>query len=174
MLFRFWSLSQALLSTFPSVFLLMQRHSHCLYQLQMEGFLSRGFHLWLYDRIQRRRWHPTPVLLPGKPHGRRSLVGCSPRGHKESDTTERLHFNFSLLCIGEGNGNPLLLPGESQGRGSLVGCCLWGRTESDTVKRLSSSRRVTRFILAVKWAFPTLSRYLFKKKVKHLFSKKND
>jgi len=50
---------------------------------------------------------PTPVLLPGKSHGPRSLVGCSPWGHKESDTTERLHFQFSLLCIGEGNGNPL-------------------------------------------------------------------
>ena len=51
---------------------------------------------------------------------------------KELDTTERLHFHFSLLCIGERNGNPLVfLPGESQGRGSLVGCCLWGRTESD-------------------------------------------
>ena len=56
---------------------------------------------------QRRQWHPTPVLLPGKSHGRRSLVGCSPRGCKESDTTERLHFHFSLACIGEGNGNPL-------------------------------------------------------------------
>ena len=52
-------------------------------------------------------WHLTAVLLPGKPHGRRSLVGCSPRGCKESDTTERLHFHFSLSCIGEGNGNPL-------------------------------------------------------------------
>ena len=50
---------------------------------------------------------PIPVLLPGKSHGRRSLVGCSPRGHKESDTTEWLHFHFSLSCIGEGNGNPL-------------------------------------------------------------------
>ena len=50
---------------------------------------------------------PTPVLLPGKPHGRRSLVGCSPWGHEESDTTERIHFHFSLSCIGEGNGNPL-------------------------------------------------------------------
>ena len=50
---------------------------------------------------------PTPVLLPGKPHGRRSLVGCSPWGPEESDTTERLHFHFSLSCIGEGNGNPL-------------------------------------------------------------------
>ena len=36
----------------------------------------------------RRQWHPTPVLLPGKSHGRRSLVGCSPRSRKESDTTE--------------------------------------------------------------------------------------
>ena len=55
----------------------------------------------------RRRWHPTPVLLPGKSHGWRSLVGCSPWGREESDTTERLHFHFSLSCIGEGNGNPL-------------------------------------------------------------------
>ena len=42
-----------------------------------------------------------------KSHGWRSLVGCSPRGHEESDTTEQLHFHFSLSCIGEGNGNPL-------------------------------------------------------------------
>ena len=56
---------------------------------------------------RRRQWHPTPVLLPGRSHGRRSLVGCSPWGRKESDTTERLHFPFSLSCIGEGNGNPL-------------------------------------------------------------------
>ena len=57
--------------------------------------------------MQRRQWHPTPALLPGKSHGRRSLVGCSPWGHEESDTTERLHFHFSLSCIGEENGNPL-------------------------------------------------------------------
>ena len=50
---------------------------------------------------------PTPVLLPGKSHGQRSLVGCSPWGRKESDTTEWLHFHFSLSYIGEGNGNPL-------------------------------------------------------------------
>ena len=53
------------------------------------------------------KWHPTPVLLPGKSHGWRSLVGCSPWGRQESGTTERLHFDFSLSCIGEGNGNPL-------------------------------------------------------------------
>jgi len=46
--------------------------------------------------IRRRQWHPTPVLLPGKSHGRQSLVGCSPWGHEESDTTERLPFHFSL------------------------------------------------------------------------------
>ena len=42
---------------------------------------------------RRRQWHPTPVLLPGEPHGWRSLVGCSPWGHEELDTTERLHFH---------------------------------------------------------------------------------
>ena len=57
--------------------------------------------------VQRRQWHPTPVLLSGKSHGQRSLVGCSPWARWESDTTERLHFHFSLSCIGEGNGNPL-------------------------------------------------------------------
>ena len=49
----------------------------------------------------------TPVLLPGKFHGWRSLVGYSPWGCEELDTTERLHFNFPLSCIGEGNGNRL-------------------------------------------------------------------
>ena len=56
---------------------------------------------------QRRQWQPPPVLLPGKSHGRRSLVGCSSWGREESDRTERLHFHFSLSCIGQGNGNPI-------------------------------------------------------------------
>ena len=56
---------------------------------------------------QRRQWNPTPVFLPGKSHGQGSLVGCSPWGRWGSGTTERLHFHFSLSCIGEGNGNPL-------------------------------------------------------------------
>ena len=62
---------------------------------------------FLSYKLRRRQWHPTPVLLPGKSHGWRSLVGCSPWGRWGSDTTERLHFHFSLSCIGEGNGNPL-------------------------------------------------------------------
>jgi len=61
---------------------------------------------WWKQLGRRRQWHPTPVLLPGKSHGRRSLEGCSPWGHWGSNTTERLHFHFSLSCIGEGNGNP--------------------------------------------------------------------
>ena len=40
----------------------------------------------------RRKWQPTPVFLPGESHGWRSLAGHSPLGHKESDTTETLHF----------------------------------------------------------------------------------
>jgi len=61
-----------------------------------------------YCHVNRRRqWHPTPVLLPGKFHGQRSLVGCSPWGRWGLDVTKRFHFLFSLSCIGEGNGNPL-------------------------------------------------------------------
>ena len=60
-----------------------------------------------FDAYWRRQWHPTPVLLPAKPHGRRSLVGCSPWDLEESDMTERLPFHFSLSCIGEGYSNPL-------------------------------------------------------------------
>ena len=55
---------------------------------------------------RRRQWHPTPVLLPGKSHGWRGLVGYSPWGRQESDMTEQLHFHFSLSCTWEGNGNP--------------------------------------------------------------------
>ena len=48
--------------------------------------------------LQRRQWHSTPVLLPGKSHGQRSLVGCSPWGREESDTTEQLFtFHFHAL-----------------------------------------------------------------------------
>ena len=70
---------------------------------------QKPWHYWynLYQYFRRRQWHPTPVLFPGKSHGWRSLEGCSPWGCWGSDTTERLHFHFSLLSIGEGNGNTL-------------------------------------------------------------------
>ena len=90
---------------------------------------------------QRRQWHPTPVLLPGKSHGRRSLVGCSPWGHYKSDTAERLHFHFSLSCIGEGNGNPLQYSclENPRDRGAWW-AAVYGVAQSRTqLKRLSSS-----------------------------------
>ena len=58
-----------------------------------------------YPQIMVNKRHPTPVLLPGKSHGWRSLVCCSPWGREESDKSEQLYFHFS--SIGEGNGNPL-------------------------------------------------------------------
>ena len=89
----------------------------------------------------RRQWHPTPVLLPGKSHGWRSLIGCSPWGREESDTTERLHFDFSLSCIGEGNGNPLQCSClENPRDGGAWWAAVYGVAQSWTrLKRLSSS-----------------------------------
>ena len=86
-------------------------------------------------------WHPTPVLLPGISHGQRSPVGCSPWGHEELDTTERLHFHFSLSCIGEGNGNPLQCSClENPRDGGAWWAAVYGVTQSRTrLKRLSSS-----------------------------------
>ena len=113
-------------------------HSWLLYYLMPESPLMRvlsSLHFYMYSTSMkgRRQWHPTPVLLPGKSHGRRSLVGYSPWGRKESDLTERLHFHFSLSCTGEENGNPLQYCClENPRDGSLVGCRLWDRTESDT------------------------------------------
>ena len=82
-----------------------------------------------------------PVLLPGKSHGRRSLVACSPWGHEESDTTERLHFYSSLSCIGKGNGNPLQCSClENPRDGGAWWAAVYGVAQSRTrLKRLSSS-----------------------------------
>ena len=92
------------------------------------------------------QWQPTPVLLPGKSHGRRSLVGCSPWGREESDTTERLHFHFSLSCIGEGNGNPLQCSClENPRDGGACWAAIYGVAQSRTqLKQLSSSSSSSR------------------------------
>ena len=79
------------------------------------------------------------VLLPGKSHGQRSLVGCSPWGREESDTTERLHF--SLSCFGEGNCNPLqcsCLENPREG-GAWWAAVHWVAQSRTRLKRLSSS-----------------------------------
>ena len=58
-----------------------------------------GFEPWFGKIPWRKKWQSTPVLLPGKSHGQRSLVGYSLWGLKESDTTERLHFHFHKCQI---------------------------------------------------------------------------
>ena len=103
---------------------------HGIAELYMPEWLNR-----------RRQWQATPVLLPGKSHGWRSLVGCSPWGRQELDTTERLHFHFSLSCIGEGNGNPLQCSClENPRDGGAWWAAVSGVAQSRTrLKRLSSS-----------------------------------
>ena len=89
----------------------------------------------------RRQWHPTPVLLPWKSHGQRSLEGCSPWGRWGSDTTERLHFHFSLSCTGDNNGNPLQCSClENPRDGGTWWAAVYGVAQSQTrLKRLSST-----------------------------------
>ena len=71
----------------------------------------------------------------------RSLVGCSPWGHEELDSTEQLHFHFSLSCIGEGNGNPPQCSClENPRDGGAWWASVYGVAQSQTwLKRLSSS-----------------------------------
>ena len=91
---------------------------------------------------------PSPVLLPVKSHGQRSLVGCSPWGRKESDTTEQLPFHFSLSCTGEGNGNPLQCSclENPRDRGAWW-AAIYGVTQSQTrLKQLCGSSSSIQFI----------------------------
>ena len=106
----------------------------------------------------RRQWQPTPVLLPGKSHGQRSLVGYSPWGHQESDTTERLHFHLSLSCTGEGNGNPLQCSClENPRDGGAWRAAVYGVAQSRSrLKRLSSSSRKSSPLFFVSASWPTL------------------
>ena len=101
-----------------------------------ESFLVPRLFTW------RRQRHSTPVLLPGKSHGRGSLVGCSPWGREQSDKTEQLHFHFSLSCIGEENGNPLqCFCLENPRDWGAWWAAVYGVAQSQTqLKRLSSSR----------------------------------
>ena len=94
--------------------------------------------------LGRRQWHPTPVLLPGKSHGRRSLEGWSPWSRWGLGTTEWLHFYFSFSCIGEGNGNPLQFSClENPRDGGAWWAAIYGVAQSGTrLKRLSSSSSI--------------------------------
>ena len=122
------------------------------------GFIS----IYIGDWIMRGRkqWHPTPVLLPGKFHGQRSLVGCSPWGCKESDMTERLPFHFSFSCIGKGNGNPLQCSclENPRDRGAWW-ADVYGVAQSRTrLKRLSSSSSSRRYLIEGQVQIPAWQR----------------
>ena len=83
----------------------------------------------------RRQWQPTPVLLPGKSHGQRSLVGWSPWGRWVGhDWATSLSVFTFMLWRRKWQPTPVFLHGESQGQQRLVGCRLWGCTESDTTE----------------------------------------
>ena len=120
-------------------------HIILCYWLEGFGFFSKDINVFK----RRRRWHPTPVLLPGKSHGQRSLVGCGPWGREESDTTEQLPFHFSLSCIGEGNGNPLQCSClENPRDGGAWWAAIYGVTQSRTRLKWLSSRLPISFLIA--------------------------
>ena len=121
------------------------------------GFWPLKLYKCLYEQLEvwRRQWHPTPVLLPRKSHGWRSLVGCSPWGGEELNTTERLHFHFLLSCIGEGNGNPLQCSclENPRDRGAWWTAICEVAQSRTRLKRLSSSSMWDECNCVVVWAF---------------------
>ena len=118
-------------------------HSLSIVVVNSLGYIFTVHFICIYKIViafnQRRQWHPTPVLLPRKSHGWRSLVGCSPWGHKESDAY--WPTSLSPSCIGEGKGNPpqcSCLENPRDGGAWRAAVC--GVAQSWTrLKRLSSS-----------------------------------
>ena len=103
--------------------------------------LNCGFGEDYWDSLWRRQWQSTPVLLSGKSHGQRSLVGCILCGYEESNTTEWLQFHFSVSIIGKGNDNPLQCSCLENPRDALAWwAAVYGVAQSWTrLKWLSSS-----------------------------------
>ena len=62
------------------------------------GDMRLGFDPWVGKIPWRRHWPPTPVFLPGRSHGQRSLAGYSPQGHKELDMTGHASTNIFYVC----------------------------------------------------------------------------
>ena len=112
-----------------------------LHEAQISYLAWKFINCYRLALIWRRQWHPTPVFLPGSSHGQRSLVGCSPSGRYELDTTERLHFHFSLSHTGEGNSNPLQCSClENPRDGGASWAAVYGVAQGQTwLKWLSSS-----------------------------------
>ena len=113
----------------------------CSHEIRRHLVLGRKFMTNLDSILRRRQWHLTPVLLPGKSHGWRSLEGCSPWGREESDTTGRLHFHSDALEKEMATDCSVLawkIPGTAEPGGlPSMGLQSWTR-----LKRLSSSSGV--------------------------------
>ena len=109
--------------------------------LYMKIYIYLYTFVHIYNFIAEKAMAPHSGTLAWKIHGQRSLVGCSPWGSKESDMTERLHFQFSLSCIGEGNGTLLHCSClENAKDGGAWWAAVYGVAQSWTgLKRLSSS-----------------------------------
>ena len=106
-----------------------------------------SFYLYLPDIFKIPLFLCLPSTLAWKSHGRRSLVGCSPWGHEESDRIAWLHFHFHFDALEkEMATHSSVVPGESQARGSLEGCRLWGHTESDTTEATWQQKQQTYLI----------------------------
>ena len=140
-----WVRSSQNLSLSAQVFIISQLsfvESHDRLYKVFLTLMAHSFNSW------RRQWHPTPILLSWKSQGQKSLVGYSPWGLEESDRTERLHFHFSLSCIGEGNGNPLQCSClENPRDGGAWWAAVYRVAQSQTqLKRLSSSSLQQLFI----------------------------
>ena len=98
-------------ATVTRLFNLYSEHVRCMWRGFSDGTSGKeftcqcrrhkrcGFDPWVGKIPRRRKWQPTPVLLPGKLHGRRSLAGYSPQGCKALDATEHdqwAHYNIYL------------------------------------------------------------------------------
>ena len=121
------------------------------------------FKLVTMPLIWRRQWQATPVLLPGKSHGWRILVGYSPCGRHESVATDRLYFHFSLSHNGEGNCNPLQCSCLENPRDSRAWwAAVYGVAQSRTwLKRLSSSSSTPLIEYFANWRVHTVVKYSF-------------
>ena len=105
---------------------------------------------------RRRQWHPTPVLLPGKSRGQRSLVGCSPWGR---DWATSLSLFTFMHWRRKWQPTPVFLPGEPQGQQSLVGCRLWGRRVRHDWSNLAAAVAAAAAVLrcSVVWPYWTVA-----------------
>ena len=107
---------------------------------------------WSIHNFWRRQWQLTLVLLPGKSHGRRSLVGCNPWGCRVGhDWVTSLSLFTFMHWRRKWQPTPVFLPGESQGRGSLVGCSPWGCTESDTTEVTQQQQQQQQQLCCSRW-----------------------